>query len=317
MADRENLDDGFVVDAGSKSNKKNEKSEEAKAPIIIKKVKKHAHGHHGGAWKIAFADFVTAMMAFFLLMWLIASLNKSQKAGLAEYFRQPIKVALLGGDSMGTRKISPQGGGANIDEKDGSVSASEKPTIEEKTSVDAASAAKAEEKKLEELKSEILFSMDNDPALAGLKERLKMDITEDGLRIQLLDEQNNPMFGMGSDKMSDEMKGVLAQIAKLVNSTPQKITIQGHTDAHPYSNPEELDMTNWELSTLRANAARRALVAAGMNETKVKQVAGYASTQLFDKSDPYSPKNRRISILVMNQKAEEKLEAQDEETQAP
>lgn len=283
--------------------------EKEESSIIVKKIKKHGHGHHGGAWKIAYADFVTAMMAFFLLMWLLASLNKAQKEGLSEYFKQPLKVSLISGDSMGAREIAVKGGGDNIDKKDGQVSASNQPVNENKQAAKVLDPGNkdTEMKQLNQLKSNIMLAMGQDPALADLKDQLLMDTVSEGLRIQLIDNKNKPMFGMGSDDMDADMQKVLDKIALLLNKMPNKVTIQGHTDAHPYHNPDDIEQTNWELSTQRANAARRALIKAGMPEDKVLEVTGYASTVLLDKSDPFNPNNRRISIIVMKKDAENKL----------
>jgi chemotaxis protein MotB len=288
-------------------SEKDEKKEGAALPPIIKKVKKHGHGHHGGAWKIAFADFVTAMMAFFLLMWLVASLNKAQKAGIADYFKQPVKIAMFGGESIGNREINIKGGGADPDESEGQVAASNQPIAEQQKEKEIIEVNKNETKKLQELKDQINLSIDKDPALAGLKKQLLMDIVSDGLRIQLVDNQNKPMFDVGSDKVKPDIEPILANIAKLLNSVPNKVTIQGHTDASPYSNPEELDYTNWELSSQRANAARRALIKAGMKDDKVMTVTGFASTVLLDKKNPLNPENRRISIIVMKKDASDKI----------
>ena len=286
--------------------KENLADSDAKSPIIIKKGKKHAHAHHGGAWKIAFADFVTAMMAFFLLMWLLASLNKAQRNGISEYFRQPLKVAMFGGDSIGNRKDVIKGGGQNLEQKDGVVSASNQPVNKDETNEKVLDPGnRAEEiKNLEKLKSNIMVSIGKDPALADLKDQLLMDVVSDGLRIQLVDNKEQPMFGMGSDEMSPAMELLLAKIAKVVDKMSNKVSIQGHTDAHPFHNPEALEQTNWELSTQRANAARRALIKAGMSENKILRVSGYASTILLDKEDPLNPKNRRISLIVMKRDSE-------------
>lgn len=285
---------------------KKEKNKEVSLPPIIKKVKKHRHGHHGGAWKIAFADFVTAMMAFFLLMWLVASLNKAQKEGISDYFKQPIKVALTGGPSMGDRQLNVQGGGASIKDSDGQVAATNDPVDDKKIKIkkEIKEANQKETEKMEQLKAEITLSMDKDPALAGLKKHLIMDVTAEGLRIQLVDNQNKPMFDVGSDKINPQIQPILDNIAKLINASPNKVSIQGHTDAHEYHNPQELDYTNWELSTQRANAARRALVKAGMKEDKVIMVTGFSSTVLMDKTNPLNPENRRISIIVMKMDAQ-------------
>ncbi|HBD7053707.1 TPA: flagellar motor protein MotB [Legionella pneumophila] len=298
-----------INDDLEKKDKREKKEKTAQYTPIIRKIKKNDHKHHGGSWKIAFADFVTAMMAFFLLMWLVASLNKAQKAGIAEYFKQPMKVALFGGESMGNRKATIKGGGPNIEDTDGQVSATNKPLINESIAKDKEiiESQANEIKKLEELKSEINLSMEKDPSLAGLKKQLLMDVVSDGLRIQLIDNQKKPMFDVGSDKINPEIEPILANIAKLLNSVPNKITIQGHTDANPYHNPEELEYTNWELSAQRANAARRALIKAGMDENKVMTVTGYSSTVLLDKKNPYNPENRRISIIVMKKGVENKI----------
>lgn len=288
---------------------KKEKAKEVSMPPIIKKVKKHGHGHHGGAWKIAFADFVTAMMAFFLLMWLVASLNKAQKEGISDYFKQPIKVALFGGKEMGDRQINVQGGGASIKDKDGQVEATTLPVSNNKAveKKEMKEPSKEEMKSLQQLKAQINESIDKDEALAGLKKQLLMDITAEGLRIQLMDNQKQPMFDVGSEKINPKVQPILDNIAKLLNSVPNKINIQGHTDASPYQNPQELDYTNWELSSQRANAARRELIKSGMKEDKVMMITGFSSTVLMDKNNPENPENRRITILVMKKTVEDKI----------
>lgn len=307
ISDPMNEDLNEKIDKKEKKDKKDKKEKEIVTPII-RKIKKGGHGHHGGSWKIAYADFVTAMMAFFLLMWLVASLNKAQKAGIADYFKQPLKVALTGGEHMGDRRLNVKGGGPNIEDNEGQVNANNKPLVEQKDKqVEIIETNKQEEKKLAELKSEINLSMEKDPSLAGLKKQLLMDVTSEGLRIQLIDNQKKPMFDVGSDKISPDIEPILANIAKLLNSVSNKVTIQGHTDANPYHNPEELDYTNWELSSQRANAARRALIKAGMDENKVMMVSGFSSTVLLDKANPFNPENRRISIIVMNKGAEDKI----------
>lgn len=312
MAEINDISDPDNLDPKEKkeSREKKEKANHNTAPPIIKRIKKTGHGHHGGSWKIAYADFVTAMMAFFLLMWLVASLNKAQKAGIAEYFKQPMKVAMFGGDSTGNRKNIVAGGGPNIEDSDGQVTATNKPLksqdqIAKETKMEEASSDELQ--KLKELKSEINLSMEKDPSLSGLKDQLLMDVVSEGLRIQLIDNQKKPMFDVGSDKLNPGIEPVLANLAKLLNSVPNKITIQGHTDASPYNNPEELEYTNWELSTQRANAARRALIKLGLDENKVMTITGFSSTVLLDKANPLNPENRRISIIVMKKGTETKI----------
>lgn len=282
--------------------------EKPSAPII-RKIKKNQHKHHGGSWKIAFADFVTAMMAFFLLMWLIASLNKAQKDGIAEYFKQPVKITFFGGDNVGNQQLNLKGGGPSIKDTNGQVSTTEMSSVQSKRPQDIQVIQSTEEEtqKLEELKSKINLSIKQDPSLAGLKNQLIMEVVKNGLRIQLIDNQKKPMFDVGSDKLNPDMTPIFVQIAKLLKDVPNKITIEGHTDAHPYHNPDELEYTNWELSAQRANAARRALVNAGLDPDKVVRVSGFASTLLLNQQDPYSPENRRISIIVMKKEAEKKM----------
>lgn len=292
----------------SEKDKLDDQNEENNAPIIIKKIKKGGHGHHGGSWKIAYADFVTAMMAFFLLMWLLASLNIAQKQGLAEYFKQPVKVSLIGGNKTGSNEVFIEGGGDNIDRKTGQVFAQDTPSKTKKIDDEKIIKQKAIEiQKLKQLKTEFNISIKSDPALAGLKDQMLMDITHEGLRIQLIDNKNQAMFDVGSDKMNPEMEKVLKKLAKLLNSVPNKLSIQGHTDSRPYHNPDELEYTNWELSTQRANAARRYLLKSGLKEDKVLKVSGYANTVPLDKKKRNNPVNRRISIIIMKKDAETKL----------
>lgn len=216
----------------------------------------------------------------------------------------------MGGSSMGEKEINPiKGGGVDVEQTDGQVSANNKPQLDHKliASQQTIETNKNELKKLEQLKAEINLSMEKDPALAGLKSQLLMDVVNDGLRIQLIDNQKEPMFDVGSDKINAKIAPILAKIVKLLNSLPNKVTIQGHTDANPYHNPEELDYTNWELSSQRANAARRALIKEGMQEDKVMMVSGFSSTVLLDKKNPLSPENRRITIIVMKKEASDKM----------
>lgn len=280
----------------------NERDSKGKTqPPIIKKVKKHGHSHHGGSWKIAYADFVTAMMAFFLLMWLIASLNKAQKDGISEYFKQPLRVSFFGGDNVGNQQVRIKGGGPKVEDTNGQVATTSKYSTKETKQQDTPMMQSSQDatQKLEELKSEISLSIQKDPSLSGLKDRLLMEVDHEGLRIQLIDNQKQPMFDVGSEKLNPQFEAIFLKIAKLLNGVPNKVTIQGHTDAHPYHNPDELEYTNWELSSQRANAARRALIKAGLDENKVMNVSGFSSTELLDKKDPLSAVNRRISIIVM------------------
>ncbi|OIR02902.1 motility protein B [mine drainage metagenome] len=284
-------------------------AEERARPIIVKKIKKNGGGHHGGAWKIAYADFVTAMMAFFLLMWLLGSTAKGDLEGIAEYFKTPLKVAMFGGKGSGTATSIIKGGGKDLSRKDGQVSKSDGPKGKEKTvASDVESAkkaiAKAEAEKLQVLKSKLEKTIEDSPTLSKFKNQILLDITTEGLRIQVVDEQNRPMFASSKAELEPYAKQVLQEIGRMLNGVTNKISLSGHTDIVPYPNGEK-SYSNWELSSDRANASRRELIAGGMDETKLLRVVGLSSVALFDKEDPTNPINRRISIIVMNKQAEE------------
>jgi len=283
-------------------------AEELVRPIIVKKIKKSAGGHHGGAWKIAYADFVTAMMAFFLLMWLLGSTSKSQLEGISEYFKTPLKVAMQGGTTIGASdSVIKGGGGKDLTKKQGQVKPVDGPKGKQKAvDINDAKAAveKAEAIRLEELKQKIEKAIEESPTLSKFKQQLLLDITTEGLRIQIVDEQNRPMFASSKAELQPYAKQILQEIGQMLNGVPNKISLSGHTDAVPYPNGVK-SYSNWELSSDRANASRRELTAGGMNEEKLMRVVGLASASLFNKDDPLDPVNRRISIIIMNKKAEE------------
>ncbi len=283
-------------------------AEDLVRPIIVKKIKKTAAGHHGGAWKIAYADFVTAMMAFFLLMWLLGSTSKAQKEGISDYFKTPLMVALTGGTAVGASDtLIKGGGGKDITKKQGQVKPVDGPKGKEK-SVNVKDAKEAVEKaeaaKLEELKEKIEKAIEDSPNLSKFKNQLLLDITSEGLRIQIVDEQNRAMFASAKAEMEPYARQILKEIGQVLNGVPNKISLSGHTDASLYSSGDK-GYSNWELSADRANASRRELVSGGMDETKLLRVVGLSSATLFNKDDPLDPINRRISIIVMNKQAEE------------
>lgn len=283
-------------------------AEDRVRPIIVKKIKKTAAGHHGGAWKIAYADFVTAMMAFFLLMWLLGSTSKAQKEGISDYFKTPLMVALTGGTAVGASDtLIKNGGGKDFTKKSGQVKAIEGPKGKQKE-IDAEEAKraleKAEAEKLEEMKAKIEKAVEDSPALSKFKNQLLLDITSEGLRIQIVDEQNRAMFASSKAEMQPYAQQILQEIGKMLNGVTNKISLSGHTDGVPYPSGDK-GYSNWELSSDRANASRRELIAGGMDESKLLRVVGLSSANLFNKEDPLSPSNRRISIIVMNKQAEE------------
>ncbi len=286
-------------------------ADEGLRPIIVKRVNKGGGGHHGGAWKIAYADFVTAMMAFFLLMWLMGSTAKGDLQGIAEYFKTPLKVAMSGGTGSGDSSSVVQGGGKDLTRKDGQVKKGDDPEIKKTYNLQAAHLRDAEKElerqelsRLKALKARIEEAIETRPTLKQFKNQLLIDITTEGLRIQIVDEQNRPMFALSKADLQPYTKDILLEIGRALNDVPNRISLSGHTDATPYANGEK-GYSNWELSADRANASRRALIAGGMDETKVLRVVGLSSAVLFDKENAFNPINRRISIIVMNKKAEE------------
>lgn len=291
-------------------------ADEGLRPIIIKRVKKSGGGHHGGAWKIAYADFVTAMMAFFLLMWLMGSTAKGDLQGIADYFKTPLKVAMAGGSGSGDSSSVIQGGGKDLSRKEGQVTKAEQPSPKKVRDLKAIERelVRAELDRLKVLKERIEAAIDARPTLKQFKKQLLLDITTEGLRIQIVDEQNRPMFALAKAELQPYTKEILYEIGHTLNDMPNKISLSGHTDAAAYSSGEK-GYSNWELSADRANASRRALVAGGMDETKVLRVVGLSSAVPFDKQDLLNPINRRISIIVMNKKAEEAITKEGKEVE--
>lgn len=281
-------------------------SDDSQRPIIVRRIKKHAHGAHGGAWKIAYADFVTAMMAFFLLMWLLGSTSKGDLSGISEYFKQPLKVAMFGGEGSGDATSLIKGGGKDLTRKAGQENQANMPAKKKTKDPEAGKneAIRQEKIRLEELKIKFEKKIESQSFLKQFKKQLMIDITAEGLRIQIVDEKNRPMFNIGSAQLQPYAKEILSEISKVLNDVPNTISLSGHTDATPYSGGER-GYSNWELSADRANACRRELVGGGIEDGKILRVVGLGSAVLFDKTDPGNPINRRISIIVMNKQTEE------------
>ncbi len=278
-------------------------------PIIIKRIKKGGHAVHGGAWKIAYADFVTAMMAFFLLMWLLGSTAKGELQGIAAYFASPLKVAMTGGDGAGNSSSVIPGGGNDLSKVHGQVRRSDvEEAKQRRMSIDAAKAerAKQDQDRIKALEAKIDALITENPRLNEYKSQIRIDITPDGLQIQIIDDQNRPMFDSGSALVKPYMRDILREIGSALGGVENRISLAGHTDAVPYGNSDR-GYSNWELSADRANASRRELIAGGMDEGRIVRVIGLASSVLLDKDDPLGPVNRRISIVVLNRAAAESL----------
>jgi len=277
-------------------------------PIIVKRIKRGGHGVHGGAWKIAYADFVTAMMAFFLLMWLLGSTTEGDKKGIADFFNSPLKVALSGGSGSGDSSHVIKGGGVDLSRQGGQVKSGDIETRHKTVNLQAFKAAqrRAELERLQGLKNSFEGKLADNAKLAALKSQIRLDMTADGLRIQIVDGEQRPMFASGSAVVQPYMRDLLHTIGEVLTEVPNRLTLEGHTDAAPFSAGER-GYSNWELSADRANASRRELLAGGLPEARVLRVQGLASSALFDGNDPLSPANRRISIIVMNRDAEDRF----------
>jgi chemotaxis protein MotB len=315
-------------------------------PIIVKKIKKGGHAAHGGAWKVAYADFVTAMMAFFLLLWLLNVTTDEQKKGVADYF-SPASVSRSfsgAGGVMGGRTIIEDGGkissfglptmivGPSSEKTDqpdqpqydqkyqdarqpppspgqrGDLSpdrtdGSQGPGLYERQGqIDAQAAAErmaeVERENFQAAEEAIRQAISENPQLAEIAKQIVFDTTPEGFRIQLVDQEQSSMFPSGSAGMSDKTRRLMQQVAQAVSKLPNKLAISGHTDAQPFRG--QGNYSNWELSTDRANASRRALIEAGVPSERIRQVTGNADQDPMIKDNPLDPRNRRIAILVLS-----------------
>ena len=275
-------------------------------PIVIKKAKSHAKPHGNHSWKIAYADFMTAMMAFFLVLWLLSSASPKALVGVAEYFRTPLKVAIAGGDKSSMSKSVVPGGGKDPLAKDGEVMRAQTndPSVEQRRR------EQVESERLRALKNRLEQTIESNPVLRAFRPQLLLDITSEGLRIQILDTQNRPMFRTGSAAVEPYMRTLLREIGPVLNEMPNKVSLSGHTDSQTYMAGERA-YSNWELSADRANASRQELIAGGMNEGTVLRVLGLADTMPLDRNDGMAPINRRISIVVLNKRAQAQFEAEN------
>jgi len=280
--------------------------EKTKSTIVIKRIKKGGHGAHSAAWKIAYADFVTAMMAFFLLMWLLGSTTQGDLKGIAEYFQSPLKVALSGGSGAGDATTVIQGGGPNLTASVGQVKNGDNDSKRRSPHQLRQELEKIEKERMVRLKQRIDAAILANAKLSEFRHQIRVEITPDGLRIQIVDDFNRPMFELGSSRVQPYMREILHEIGKVLNEVDNKIALSGHTDAAPYAGGER-GYSNWELSSDRANASRRELIAGGMEPSKIVRVVGLADSNLLVKDDPRSPLNRRISIIVLNKLAEDRL----------
>lgn len=272
--------------------------------VLVRKRKSHQAAHHGGSWKIAYADFMTAMMAFFLVMWLLAIASPQELTQIAEYFRTPLKVALTTGDKSSSESSPIPGGGDDPTQQEGLV----KKQIDTLEKHD-------EELRLNKLREKLDELIESDPRLKALRPHLLINMMDEGLRIQIIDSQNRPMFKTGSAQVESYMRDILRAIAPILNDLPNKISLSGHTDDIPYATGER-GYSNWELSADRANASRRELIAGGLSEGKVLRVVGMAATMSLKQHGADDAINRRITVLVLNKQTQQGIEHENAESNA-
>jgi len=299
----------------------------AQGTIIIKKIKKGEHAHHGGAWKVAYADFVTAMMAFFLLLWLLNVTTDVQKRGLAEYFDPSLASrsisgagGVLGGRTIGsegsqmsawtqatpqisysTRRRLPEIANDSDSESDDTTIHNGETVQNQQLSEEELERqlAEREKKRFAEAKQALEQAVTEVPELKALAKNLLIDETPEGLRIQLVDEDRTPMYPLGSAEMLDPAKKLVSLVAQVIAKLPNKISITGHTDSTQYAFSARY--TNWELSVDRANASRREFLADGLPPDRISRVMGVADREPLDKENPGAPHNRRISIVLLRE----------------
>ncbi len=257
-------------------------------PIVVKKIKKGGGGHHGGSWKVAYADFVTAMMAFFLLMWLLGSVDQDKREDVGSYFKRPLKAVLSAGPHQGGDRIVAASQG------------SPRPGVLAGNGAGAA----AEEKAYEQFKQRIVQEIAENSIFEVYKDLIQLDKVQDGMRLTILDKYDEPMFATGSADMNIHARRLLRELAPIIDALPNRLVISGHTDATRFVRGSA-GYSNWELSADRANAARRELVLGGLSDTKVLCIEGLGSTAPAADAPPTAASNRRISLLLLNARAED------------
>ncbi|KAF1305446.1 flagellar motor protein MotB [Pseudomonas sp. SG-MS2] len=271
-------------------------------PIIIRRRKKAARGHHGGAWKIAFADFMTALMALFLVLWVLSNAGKGDKDAIAQYFSTPLLVALSKGDKNSASTSAIPGGGTDASLSEGEMARkARRPTR----------LSSEERRHLQALKQRLEDAVERDPKLRDLKQQIAIELSPEGLRVQLLDTDKRPMFELGSARVAPYMSQLLRTFAPVLNELRNRIQISGHTDSHPYPGGEAT-YSNWDLSADRAKASRQELVAGGLDPDKLLRVSGMSDRIRFPGAGPFDATNRRIEIIVLDSQVAKRILNQDE-----
>jgi chemotaxis protein MotB len=293
---------------------------EAAPTIVVKRYKKSAHGHHGGSWKVAFADFAMAMMAFFLLMWLMGATTEKQKGAISEYFNNPSSIqgaspvpspSPINGPGGASTSMIKVGGGMELHHDPSAPAEPVPPAPGAQVDMTPEESAAAKEKaerddaeRLEGLMAQLKEGIDMRESLAQFKDQILLDVTPEGVRIQIIDHERRSMFPSGSAVLEGFSADILKELSSIIDNVPNRISISGHTDIRPLV---KLNYSNWELSSDRANAARRALLEGGLPPAKIGRVVGLSSSTLLEPNEPENPVNRRISIVVMNKRTEDAI----------
>ncbi len=274
--------------------------------IIIRRVKKNRHEDHGGAWKVAMADFAIAMMALFIVLWLTNATNEEERAAIAGYFQDPL--AFEEGNKVPSAYIIDLGGSPNAEDSNAAARMIDPEKVLQAEQIESL-AEQIERRRLEQLKQEIEAKIGASPTLSPFKNQMTLDITTEGLRIQIVDQTERPMFNVGSATLKYYSEDILYELAPLLMTVENKLSITGHTDADPYSTQNPESDINWALSARRANAARRALMEAGIEKTQIAQILGMGDTAPLDVNNPESDINRRIAIVLLNRKSQAGIES--------
>jgi len=270
--------------------------------IIIRRIKKHRHEDHGGAWKVAMADFAIAMMALFIVLWLTSITDESEREAIAGYFQDPL--AYESGTRVPSAYVIDLGGTPSTADNTAISETLDPEKILQAEQIESL-AESIERRRLEKLKAEIEAKIDASPTLSPFKNQMTLDITTEGLRIQIVDQTKRPMFNIGSATLKYYSEDILYELAPMLMTVENRLSITGHTDSDPYAKQNPEDDINWELSARRANAARQALMEAGIPKTQIAQILGMGDTAPLDVEHPESDINRRIAIVLLNKKSEE------------
>ena len=272
--------------------------------IIVRRYKKAKHDDHGGAWKVAMADFALAMMALFLVLWVINSSNEQQRAAISGYFQDP--KAFEEGKKVPSKYVIDLGGSPSTADNIAESESIDPEKILQADEIESMAEA-IEQRRMEEMKAKIEARIDASPTLSPFKDQFLLDITTEGLRLQIVDQSKRPMFDPGSARLKYYSEDILWELAPLIATMDHRVSITGHTDSSKLGGARDEDDGNWSLSSLRADAARRALMEAGVPKSQVAEVIGMGDTAPLKADDPGAEINRRISITLLNKKSEETL----------